>query len=379
MEKNAHGFYLYPKRPPELPEEDDYPRSYTLKSYTQAEINDDRYQNSIRGRNINRMQKANDIPCITDSKTETFSGYIPGYSNLNFRAMALGVIKKDGQWIVVERNTGIILMPYGTPAQLSLIPTETKTIKGGKTREQAIEISEKHVKQFSDEQWINIQEQITYELRGIEFEFILTPEQKELEAQYGQKFEEIYNLNKWIEKEQNFIAHHKGLRVHKTHTKRMKMVTRENGMKVPEKLDPRHKTKFFCFQRDYDSSLEVEGIILPIEIEGLTELRELVVVKGDQFKNTPQQEIYRASEYIICEPYTGGLMSYKSAKSLKETLQHIEERLMILMTPENIEKINTYIRTHNEKIETLQNEGDITKFLLAEYPSNEAVPEQQAA
>ena len=376
MERDKDGFYILPKRPPGLPEEEDYPRRYTVKQFTTEEVNENRYYNSIRGRNISRMVKVNDIPRIVDGKKEILTGYVPEYSNLYFRAMNLGIVKVNDLWYIVERQTGINLMPFETSAQLSLIPT--KIIQGAKTREQAIEISEKHVQTFSDEQWIEIQKQITYELSGISFEYVLTPEQKELEAEWGERFEQVWNLNEWIRKEQNFINHHKGLRVHKTHTKRLKMVTRENGIRVPEKLDPRHKTKFFCFQRDYSSNLEIEGIIMPLEIEGLTEMRELVVVKGEQFKGTPQEKSYSAGEYIICEPYSGGLMSYKSAKSLKETLANITERLMILITPENIEKINKFIQLHNEKIETLQSGGDITKFLLSEYASNNQ-SEQQAA
>ena len=377
MKRDKYGFYAYPPRPPGLPADDDYPRKYTLKSYSTEEINDNRYQNSIRGRTICRMEKADDIPRIINDKTEIHAGYVPGYSNLNFRSMVLGIIKPNDQWLVVERTKGINLMPFDASTQLSLFPTQE--IKGGKTRKEAIEIAEEHVKGFSDQQWINIQEQITYELSGIDFEYIKTPEQQRIEDEYGEKIREINNLNEWIRTKQNFINHYKPLRVHKTHTKRMKMVNLPNGMRIPEKLNPRHKTKFLCFQKHYSSNLEVEGIIMPIEIDGLTELRELVVVKGDQFKGTPAQESYSSSEYIICEPYTGSLMSFKSAKSLKETLEHIPERLMILIEPDNIEKINNYIRLHNEKIETLHNEGDITQYLLDEYPSYNTDVEQQAA
>ena len=374
MERDQDGFYKLPERPPELPEE--YPRRYTVKPYTQVEIDENRYYNSIRGWCISRLTKADDIPHIVNGKKEIVSGYVPGYSNLNFRAMSIGLVKENDKWLVVERTTGINLMPTEKPVQLSLLPTET--IMGGKTREQAVEIAEAHVKTFSDEQWIDIQKQLDYDLSGISYEHIMTDEQKALDAEWGERFKQIYNLNEWILIEKNFINQHKNLRVHKTHTKRLKMVTAENGMKIPEKLDPRHKTKFFCFQKEYNSCLEVEGIIMPIEIEGLTELRELVVVKGDQFKGTPHQESYNSSEYIVCEPYTGGLMYYKTAKSLKETLANITERLMIVITPENIDRINKYIQLHHRKIETLQNGGDITEFLLSQYACNQDA-EQQAA
>ena len=375
MERNEKGYYLLPERPPGLPDEEDYPRRYTVNYFTPTEVNENIQYHSIRGWSARNMVKTDKIPYIVNGITETHSGYIPRFSNLNFRSMALGIIKINDEWVVVERTTGINLMPIKEPVQLSLIPTEK--IKSGRTREQAMKIAEEHLKTFSDEQWIEIQKQVTYELSGIEFEYILTPEQIKLEAEWSEKFREVHQLNKWIEKKQNFIAHYKDLRIHKTNTKRMKMITKEKGVKVPEKLDPHHKTKFFCFQKDYGSNLEVEGIIMPIEIEGLTELKELIVVKGDQFKETPHQESYNLTQYIVCEPYTGSLMSFKSSKSLKETLEHITERLMILIEPKTIEKINKTIKLHNKKIKTVQNSGDITSFLLDQYSYNKEL-EQQA-
>ena len=132
MERDEYGYYLYPEKPAELPDEEDYPRRYTIKPFTTEQVNKDCYENSIRGRNISRLVKADNIPRIVNGKKEMHSGYLPQYSNLNFRAMALGIIKVNDEWLIVEKQTGINLMPIETSAQLSLIPTET--IKGENRR-----------------------------------------------------------------------------------------------------------------------------------------------------------------------------------------------------------------------------------------------------
>ncbi|MXV76044.1 hypothetical protein F4Z99_17440 [Candidatus Poribacteria bacterium] len=360
MKKDENGFYLYPPRPEALPNEEDYPKKYTLKTFTQEKIKDDVYQNSIRGYTICRMQKSDEIKQIVSNKTLTVSGYVPGYSNLHFRSMQLGVIKSDDGWLVVERNSGINLMPIETPVQMSLIPTEV--IITGKTREQATKIAEDHVKTFTDEQWIDLQKQLDYELSGIQIEYIRTPEQEQLEAKYNEKIRKINLLNDAILKEKNFIAQYGKVRIHKNSAKRTKMVLRD-WIRTPEKIDHRNKAKFFCFQKNYNSSIEIEGIVFPIKIDGLTEITELMIVKGSQFKGTIVEKEYSANEYIICEPYTGSLISYKRTKSIKETLEKLPENLMVMREPEHIERINTFIQIHNEKIQTLQSGGDISKYL----------------
>ena len=360
MPKDEYGFYLYPPRPKGLPDEEDYPKEYTVKTFTQEKIRDDVYQHSIRGYTIHRMRKSDEIKKIVNGQTQTVSGYVPGYSNLQFRAMQLGIIKSEEGWLVVERNSGINLMPIETSAQISLIPTEI--IITGKTREQAIKIAQNHVKTFTDEQWINIQKQLNYDLRGIQIEYVKTPEQEKLEAEYNKEIQKINLLNDAIRKEQNFVTQYGKVRIHKNKAKRTKMVQRD-WIRVPEKIDHRNKAKFFCFQKDYNSGLEIEGIVFPIEIDGLTELTELVIVKGSQFKGTPESKSYNSNEYIVCEPYTGCLISYRRTKNIRETLEKLPENLMIKREPEHIERINNYIQLHNQKIQTLQDGGDISKYL----------------
>ena len=360
MPKDEHGYYLYPPRPEGLPDEEDYPKKYSVSTFTQEKIRDDVYQNSIRGYTICRMHKSDEIKQIIDGQTQTVSGYIPGYSNLHFRSMQLGIIKNEDGWLVVERNSGINLMPIETSAQISLIPTEV--IITGKTREQAIQIAENHLKTFTDKQWIKIQKQLNYNLNGVEIQYIKTPEQEKLEAEYSREIQKINTLNDAIRKEQDFIAQYGKVRIHKPKAKPTKMVQRD-WIKTPEKINCRNKAKFFCFQKNYNSYLEIEGIVFPIEIEGLTELTELIIVKGSQFKGTPEAENYSSNEYILCEPYTGSLIGYRRAKSIKETLEKLPENLMILKEPEHIQKVNKYIKIHNEKIETLQSGGDISKYL----------------
>jgi len=360
MPKDEHGYYVYPPRPEGLPDEEDYPKKYSVSTFTQEKIRDDMYQNSIRGYTICRMHKSDEIKQIINGQTQTVSSYVPGYSNLHFRSMQLGIIKTEDGWLVVERNSGINLMPIETSAQISLIPTEV--IITGKTREQATQIAEDHVKTFTDEQWINIQKQLNYDLSGIQIEYIKTPEQEKLEAEYSEEIRKVNLLNEAIRKERNFIAQYGKVRIHKSKAKRTKMIQRD-WIRIPEKIDNRNKTKFFCFQKNYNSALEVEGIVFPIEVEGLTELTELVIVKGSQFKGTIVENEYSANEYIVCEPYTGSLITYKKTKSIKETLEKLPENLMVIREPEHIERINTYIQVHNQKIQTLQDGGDISKYL----------------
>lgn len=363
------GYLKYPERPKQLPDESEYPREYTVKVFSKKEIDDYRYYRSIRGYSLSRLEKGEVNILLDDGTIKAKPGWIPNESGLIFRSMKIGLVKTSG-WSVVERNTGISLMPSvkiekEPIGQLSFnfTSSDTKTKKAtGSNREKALELASSHLKTFTNEQWIEIQEKLIDTLAGIEYELIRTPEQERIESEWGDKCGEVNDANNLKRDTHNFLVTYKNLRVHQ-HSKDRPPMTEKNGMiRVAKKLNPKKKTKFFFAQEEYGNAIEVEGIILPIDINGLTELKDLIIVKGDQFKDTPVEEMHTKSKYYVYDPYMG-LACTGVSTSLKGAKESALKHLMIRVTPKSINGFNARIQSHNEKILAAQSGKDITHFL----------------
>ena len=363
------GYFKYPERPKELPDESEYPKNYAIKEFSKKEIDEHRYYRSIRGYSLNRLAKGNVNVLSENGTIATKPGWIPNESGLIFRSMAIGLIKTDG-WSVVERNTGISLMPSikvekKPTAQLSFdfasTPAEVQKTTG-KNREEALKLASTHVESFTKEQWIQIQKQLIDTLAGIEFELIRTPEQEQIESQWAEECGKVKDANDLKMNTKNFFATYKNLRVHEHSKNRPKMTSGDGIVHVAEKLNPKKKTKFFFAQEEYGSTVEVEGILLPVDIDGLTELKDLVIVKGEQFKGTIVEESHTKSKYYVYDPYLG-LALTKYANSLKAAKDEVLERIMLRATPEGVNGLNSRIQAHNKKILAAQSNEDITRFL----------------
>ena len=218
---------------------------------------------------------------------------------------------------------------------------------------------------LTHDQWVKIQKQIDYNLAGIESIPMKTAEEERLESEWGKKFDAVHQANEWIRKTNNFLNAHKNLRIHKDSNLQVKMTERNGPIRVAEKVNPRKKTKFFFSQKDYSHNIEIEGIILPIEIDGLPEMKEVVIVKGSQFKGTIVAESHSPSKYYVYEPYMGSAMT-PSASTIKEAIQNVLKKVCIHSSPENIERINQQIKVHKEKILAAQSGEDIEKFIQQE-------------
>ena len=382
------GFYVYPERPAELPDESEYPREYSIKNFTQKEISDFAYQRSIRGFGIHRMEKGEVNVLSKDGVLEAKPGWIPSESGLIFRSLAIGLVKLT-EWIVVERNTGISLMPEivvedKEPEDLQLsfdfISKPGKAVKDkwfhsdrkatGSNRKKAIELAEMHVKYFTKEEWIKIDRKLDYNPAGLEYDIILTPEQERIESEWGDACGVVGEANDLKMKTNNFYATYKNLRVHKNSKQRPKF-TRQNGIvSIPEKVNSRQKTKFFFSQEEYGNAIEIEGIVLPIEIQGMTELKELVIVKGEQFKDSLVKDSHSNSKYYIFEPYMG-LSVAKYSKTIKEAAETALEWLGNGATIQNSEKVDSRYQAHKEKILAAQSSEDITPFLQLDIEKEE--------
>ena len=363
------GYFKYPERPEQLPDESEYPRKYTVKVFSKKEIDEYRYYRSIRGYSLSRLEKGEVNVLLDDGTTEAKPGWIPNESGLIFRSMQIGLVKTTG-WSIVERNTGISLMPSvkiekEPIGQLSFdfTPSETKTKKAtGSNRDKALTLASNYVAAFTKQQWIEIQEKLIDTLAGIEYELIRTPEQEAIENEWEEKCGKVNDANNLKRDTHNFLVTYKNLRVHQ-HSKDRPLMTEKNGLvRVAEKLNPKKKIKFFFGQEDYGNAIEVEGVLLPIDIDGLTELKDLVIVKGDQFKNTPVEEMHTKSKYYVYDPYMG-LACTAVSTSLKGAKESALERLMIRVTPESINGFNARIQLHNEKILAAQSGKDITHYL----------------
>ena len=369
------GYYCFPKRPEGIPDcESKYPQKYTVKAFTQKEIDEYRYYRSIRGYSLNRLTRT-EVNIITkDGTLREVQGWVPNESGLIFRSMVIGLIKGDG-WSVVERSTGIPMMPDAEieipaehPNQLSFAfaepPKKVKKVTG-KNREDALQLAADYASTLSDQEWIDIQKQLDYNLAGIESEPIKTAEEERLENIWGAKIRAVNKANDWIRKTNNFINVHKPLRIHQNSNLKVKMTEKSGVIRVAEKANPRKKTKFFFSQADYSNAIEVEGIILPIEIDGLPEMKEVVIVKGSQFKGTIVEESHTASKYYVYEPYMGSAITL-SASTIKEAVENTLKRICIRSTPDGIERINEKIRFHKEKILAAQSGEDIEKYIEQE-------------
>ena len=375
---DEYGYYKYPPRPTELPEENEYPRKYSLRTFTKEEINKDRYNSSIRGYTLNRQTKG-DVNFLTEDGTlETKQGWIPGASGLIFRCLQLGLIKIGG-WCVVERNTGISLMPpvESDPEpdpitelieQLTFDFTnpEPEPVKiekqTGYSRKQAIELATRYVETFTDEQWIELQKQLNYDLAGISYENILTPEQQALEEAWSEGISKINIANDLKRATNNFFNCYKPLRIHQD-APRPKMGRKKNSVRITEKLNPKIRTKFYVNQEEYSNTIEVEGVVLAIDIDGIDLIKEIVIVKGDQFKNSVLEEKYAQAKYYPFEPYMG-LGTGRSSKTQKEAIASIKERFETTdRSTELVESINNRYRLHQERIIAAQTGEGTEKFI----------------
>ena len=395
------GFYAYPERPAQLPDESEYPREYSLKNFTQKEISDFRYHRSIRGFSINRMEKGEINVLSEDGTLETKKGWIPSESGLIFRSLAIGLVKLS-EWIVVERNTGISLMPEimvedKEPKDLQLsfdfMSKPKKAIKDkwfhsdrkatGSTREKAVELAEAHVKNFTKEEWIEIDQKISYSLAGIDYDPIRTPEQERIESEWANACGVVNEANDLKMKTDNFYAIYKNIRIHKNSEERPKMTRKKSGTRIAEKLNTRKKAKFFFNQEEYGNAVEIEGVILPIDVDGLSEMRELIIVKGTQFKDTPEEKSHTGAKYYTYDPYLGLGIGF-AGSTLKETTENVLDFLTTRPTEETIKNLNERLKKHKEKITAAQSDQDITPFLQLKYerelePEPETEAEQKAA
>ena len=252
--------------------------------------------------------------------------------------------------------------------QLSLFstsPTETRKATG-KNREEAILLASEHVKTFNKEKWIEISEQLDYPLAGIDYEHILTPEQERMESEYADKIAEVNKANEWIPQRKKLHGTLQRDEDSQSTQQTSKMVDKGNRIKLPEKINPREKSKIFLLPKRIWHLSKSRRHYYPYRHRRLNEIKELIAVKGSEFKGTPESS-YSSSDYIVCEPYTGGLITYKREKSLKATLENLAERLMIITETENLQKIDNYIQEHHQKIKTLQEGGDVSKY-IAEMP-----------
>ena len=387
------GYYTYPERPAELPDESEYPREYSIKNFTQKEISDFTYHRSIRGFSTNRMEKGEVNVLSKDGVLEAKPGWIPSESGLIFRSLAIGLVKLT-EWIVIERNTGISLMPEmlienKEPEDLQLsfdfISKPGKAVKDkwfhsdrkatGSNRKKAIELAEMHVKYFSKEEWIEIDRKISYSLAGLEYDIIRTPEQERIESEWADACKVVGEANDLKMKTNNFYAIYKGLKIYEHSEDQTKMtdwnkVESSIEFRIAEKINHKKKAKFFYAQEDYGHNIEVEGVILPIEIKGLPEMRELVIVKGDQFKNTRAVEIHTETKYSVYEPYLGIAIT-KNVNTLKAAREEAIERLTLRVTPKGVKSLNTRIQEHHEKIIAAQSSQDITPFLQLDTEKEE--------
>ena len=393
------GRYAYPERPAELPEEDEYPREYSLKNFTQKEISDFRYNQSIKGFSINRMIKGEVNILSKDGNLETKPGWIPSESGLIFRSLAIGLVKLT-EWIVVERNTGISLMPEimvedKEPKDLQLsfdfISKPENTAKDkwfhsdrkatGSTREKAVELAEAHVKNLTKEEWIEIDRKLDYNPAGLEYDLIRTPEQEQIESEWADACGVVNEANDLKMKTDNFYAIYKNIRIHKNSEERPKMTRKKSGTRIAEKLNTRKKAKFFFNQEEYGNAVEIEGVILPIDVDGLPEMRELIIVKGTQFKDTPPEKSHTGNKYYPYEPYMGLGMGF-CGSTIKETKENVLDFLTTRPTEKTIKNLNERLKKHKEKITAAQSDQDITPFLQLKYerePEPEIEAEQKAA
>lgn len=366
------GLYDFPERPLGLPDEDDLPRKYEIKEYSTEEIEEYRHYRAVRGHSITKQVKG-EVNVLSDNgELETLKGWLVDDSGLIFRSLQLGLVKTKPGWSVIERNIGVNLMPELQPdpdedenGQFSFDfhqKPENDVIKTfGKTREKAIELSILHVKYFSSQDWIELQEQLNYCLDGISSELILTPEEQELSDEWGRRISIVNKANNLKIETNNFYGHYKPLRIHEHSSPRPKMTRKKNGIRVAEKIDPKKKIKFFVSQDDYSHMIKVEGILLPFEMDKLTEIKDLVIVKGDQFKGTPLEEAYTNSKYTVFDPYLGIPSMRNAASSMKAAKDGVQEWKA---SPEAIEKLNQRVKEHHEKIQAANTDGeDITRFL----------------